>query len=54
MKWEYRGNKLNPLHVIMLRVLIWPVLQFSRCLLFASVFIGWGAYDAKRVWADTE
>jgi hypothetical protein len=54
VKWEYKGQKLNPLYVIVLRLLMWPFLQFSRCLMFAVVFIGWGRGDAKRVWDDTE
>jgi hypothetical protein len=52
MKWEYKGRKLNAPHTILIRLLLWPLLQLLRCCIFAVIIMGWGWYDAKRIWDD--
>lgn len=52
MKWG--GRELNPLHLIALRLVLWPVLQLLRILICAVVVIGWGTTDAKQFWRNTQ
>ncbi len=50
MKWEWKGRKLAPIHMIALRLLLWPALMAAKCVAAAAVWIGWGKADAVRLW----
>jgi hypothetical protein len=51
---KYKGKQLNPLHVIARRLIAYPFLQAFRFLFCLAVLVGWGTYDAQRMWEETE
>jgi hypothetical protein len=54
MKWEYKGRKLNPLHIIIWRLFWWPIFKASAAI---TCFIAWmvfGRHTAECIWRETK
>lgn len=50
MKWEWKGRRLAPLHTILRRLVVLPVLMVAHGLVFAAVLVGWGFDAALQAW----
>lgn len=48
MKW--RDRELNPPLVIVTRLILWPVLQLLRCLVYLVLLVGWNHLEARNAW----
>lgn len=54
MKWEWKGRRLAPPHIIARRLLALPVLWLAQCLVFVATLAGWGWDDAVQSWRDMD
>ncbi len=54
MKWQYKGQRLAPPITIIRRLIALPILRLAQCLVFASIWFGWGIDDAKDFWVSKE
>lgn len=49
-RWEFRGRKLNPPHVIVIRTVVWVPFQLGRIISAGSLLLGGMTDEAKEFW----
>lgn len=53
INWPHtKNNNMAPLWAIVLRIAVLPVMYAGVGLVFVSLLIGWGPYEARRFWRN--
>jgi hypothetical protein len=49
---KIKGRELNPPLMILRRATCFPFLLAGLCIAYVAALLGWGLYDANKLWKD--